>query len=203
MAGVRAIQSVGESLRIYLQATYPADLQAAFPCTFQVLSSGQLSRFEDPTESTVTVTLYLYRATVSEHLRNLRPGPATVTDTPLPLELHWMLTVWSASAAAEHTVYAWAMKQMHQQPLLDASVLTAAGEWTANEAVQLIPEELSTDDLMRVWDALEPSYRLSAAYVARVVMIGSTLDSTSRPVIATRFALAQDADPRTAKGQLP
>lgn len=203
MAGVRAIQSVGESLRVYLQATYPAALQAAYPCTFQVLSSGQLARFEDPTETTVAVTLYLYRVSVSEHNRNVRPGPGLSTDTPLPLELRWLLTVWSASAAAEHTVFAWAMKQLHQQSLLDASILTAAGEWGAGEAVQLIPEELTIEELMRVWDALEPSYRLSAAYVARVVTIGATTDSTSRPVIATRFEVGQDADPRAARQVRP
>lgn len=102
-----------------------------------------------------------------------------------------MLTVWSASATAEHAVFAWAMRQLHNQPLLDASVLTDKGEWTAQETVQLIPEELPLEDLMRVWDALEPSYRLSASYVARVVNIGPVEEEVAGPVIATRFGITQ------------
>ena len=54
--------------------------------------------------------------------------------------------------------------------------------------IQLIPAELSTEDIMRIWDALEPSYRLSVSYIARVVRIDSTRVEQVRPVVATRFS---------------
>ena len=193
MAGVHAIRSVGESIRVFLLASYPADLAAAFPCTFQVLSSGQLARFEDPTESTVTVTLYLYRVTVCEHPRNGRSGhSSSVPDRSLPLELHWLMTVWSASPAAEHAVFAWAMRELHARPLLDASTLTADGEWGASETVQVIPEELPIESMMRIWDALDPSYRLSASYVARIVRVDPPARTAPLPVLAVRLGVGQE-----------
>lgn len=185
MASFRAIHSVGESLRVYLQASYPRELRDAFPCTFQVLSSGQLARFEDPTESSVALTLFLYRATVSEHARHARlPGSSMHANPSLPLELHWMMTVWAASAAAEHIVFAWAMHQLHVHPLLDEGTLTSDGGWEPGDTVQVIPEELPVESLMRIWDSLEPTYRLSSSYVARVVRIGAGVAKPDRPIVS-------------------
>jgi hypothetical protein len=44
---------------------------------------------------------------------------------------------------------------------------------------------------LRIWDALGPKYRLSIAYVARVVRIDRTAIPAS-PVVATRFTLEQN-----------
>jgi hypothetical protein len=41
--------------------------------------------------------------------------------------------------------------------------------------------------MMRVWDALDPAYRLSVAYLARVVRIDREPISAGRPVVATRL----------------
>jgi hypothetical protein len=41
---------------------------------------------------------------------------------------------------------------------------------------------------MRIWDALEPSYRLSVSYIARVVRIDGDA-SRGLPVVATRYRL--------------
>ncbi|HPE04331.1 MAG TPA: Pvc16 family protein, partial [Thauera sp.] len=54
--------------------------------------------------------------------------------------------------------------------------------------------ELPTEDLMRIWDALSPSYRLSVSWVARLVRIDPERDDTlHRPVVAGRFRYAEDA----------
>jgi hypothetical protein len=46
---------------------------------------------------------------------------------------------------------------------------------------------------MRVWDALEPSYRLTTSYVARVVRIdGTTVAEEYAPVITSRFDLVKN-----------
>lgn len=191
MAGIRAIQSVGESLRLFLQSTYPQELQEAYPCTFQVLSSGQLSQFEDPTEASVAVTLFLYRVTVSEHARSgYQRGYTSPGRRPaLPVELHWMLSVWASSPAAEHVVFAWAISQLEDMQLLDGSLLTPEGGWSESDTVQLLPEELRLEDLMRVWDALQPSYRLSASYVARVVPIDVYAPPAPPPIVTARIGI--------------
>lgn len=190
LASIHAIQSVGESLRMYLQSSYPSELRSRFPCTFQLLSSGQLARFEDPADSAVAVTLFLYRTTVNEQLRNRRRRvDGTDVSPALALDLHWMLTVWASNAQAEQTVYAWALGQLHLQPVFDAGLLTADGGWDASEVVQILPHELTLEEMLRVWEALEPSYRLSASYVARTVIIDPAAAAGPLPVVAARFSL--------------
>jgi hypothetical protein len=186
MTNVLAIHSVGESLRTYLDASYPAELRAAHPCEFKLVSSGELSGDVD---LDAVLSLYLYRVTVNEHARNVRRvmDPAR-ENLPLAVDLHYLLTVWSKSAFTEHVVMAWAMRQLHQHPVFDASSLTPEASWGAGDFVQVIPSELTTADIMRIWDALDPGYRLSVSYVARVVRIDSDPEIVGRPVVASRFA---------------
>jgi hypothetical protein len=83
---------------------------------------------------------------------------------------------------------AWAMRQLHLHPLLDASSLSPEPAWDADEVIQIVPAELSTEDIMRIWDALEPSYRLSASYIARTVRLDPHELPEALPVVATRYA---------------
>jgi len=187
LANYLAFHSIGEALRVYLQSTYPQELDDQYKCTFEVLSSGELSDYKDPTSTTVALTLYLYRVTINETLRN-RYQPArqpSGEDPALPVDLHWLLSVWSTSSAAEHSVFAWAMSQLEQQPLLDSTMLPPEAGWKEGDTVQLLPEELPLDEVMRVWESLEPSYRLSASYVTRTVRLDRHY-AAPPPVIAIR-----------------
>jgi hypothetical protein len=186
VTNVLAIHSVGESLRTYLDASYPADLRALHPCEFKLLSSGELA---GDVELDGAFSLYLYRVTVNEHARNLRRTTDPLRDNvPLAVDLHYLLTVWSRSAFTEHVVLAWAMRQLHQHPVFDASSLSSEAAWGAGDFVQVLPAELSTEDVMRIWDALDPGYRLSVSYIARVVRIDTDPVLDGLPVVATRFA---------------
>jgi hypothetical protein len=190
LANVRAFQAIGEALRTYLSTAYPAELREEFPCSFELVSTGQLAEFADPTgEATVACTLFLYRTTINEQLRNtLQPSSAQSRNVAaLPVELHWMLSVWSNSAAAEQIVFAWALSQLSQQPLLDLTTLNGAG-FQPSEVVQLLPEELPLEQLMRVWESIQPSYRLSMTYVTRVVRL-DIANVSPPPVIAARLLL--------------
>ena len=44
--------------------------------------------------------------------------------------------------------------------------------------------ELSNEDLMRIWDAIDPSYRVSVPYVARVVQLDLEPSQEGAPVVA-------------------
>lgn len=190
MANFRAFHAVGEALRVYLNTTYSQTaLAVEFPCSFQLLSTGQLANFEDPADSSVACTLFLYRVTISEQLRNaLQPGRAQPPLQPaLPVELHWMLSVWATAAAAEQIVLAWAMQQLNRQPLLDTGMLLGA-DFEPGDVVQVIPEELPLEGVMRVWESLEPSYRLSATYVTRIVRLDMQ-DAQPPPVVAIRLSV--------------
>ncbi len=186
MANVFAIHSVGNSLATYLRNSYPEPLRTDHPCQFRLLSSGELA---DLGEIDTTLTLYLYRVTMNEHVRNRnRATHMDEHDVPLAVDLHYLLTVWSNSALAEQTILAWAVRQLYLFPTLSASSLTPEAGWGDNDIIQVVPAELSTEDLMRIWDALDPTYRLSVPYVARVVRIDPDAPGGGRPVVATRLA---------------
>jgi len=187
MANLRAIHSVGYSLVTYLQNAYPEPLRTEQPCDFRLLSSGELV---DPGDIAPALSVYLYRVTINEHLRNSTlVGQGAGSRPPLSLDLHFLLSVWAESALAEHTILAWTMRELHRHPVLDLSSLSPEAEWSPGDFVQLIPAELSTEDIMRVWDALEPPYRLSVSYIARVVRIDGEPVAT-QPAVSTRFSWA-------------
>jgi hypothetical protein len=135
------------------------------------------------------VSLFLYRVTHNEHLRHsLRSTDSSRSLAPLALDLHYLVTAWGRTGQAEQVIFAWVLRQLYEAQTLNASTLLPSAGWNADEVVQLIPAELSNEDLMRVWDALEPSYRLTTSYVARVVRIdGTTVADEYAPVISSRF----------------
>ena len=108
---------------------------------------------------------------------------------PLSVDLHYLLTIWTDSAPAEHAILAWTMQQLYRHPTLNLSSLTPEADWSQEYVIHIIPAELTNEDMMRIWDALEPSYRLSVSYIARAVRIDpAPADRTEhRPVVATRF----------------
>lgn len=198
MANIAAIRSVGSSLAEYLERSYQA---AVFPpdvtkptCTFDVVSGSAIQKVEDPENSAVSVQIFLYHVGTDPHLRNSGRLAAPDMVPPLSVALHYLFTFWSTSADNEHLVLAWTMLHLQATPLLDATILSSEAGWTAEEVVQLIPEELSTSDVMRVWDTLQPKFRLSVGYVARVVRIEPDEIPEQRAVVATRFNYAVPAE---------
>ncbi|MBW4484542.1 MAG: DUF4255 domain-containing protein [Tildeniella torsiva UHER 1998/13D] len=203
MANVRAIHSVGESLVTYLQTAYltfqrqqeqlalaagpEGAVALTFPdCQFRLLSSNAMDDVDG--ESDTLLSLYLHRVAINEHLRNSRPANGLPRqEVPLSVDLHYLLTVWADSALAEHILLAWTMRQFHRLPILDESYLSTDAGWGPGEVVQIIPAELSNEDMMRIWDTLKPSYHLSVAYIARVVQIEVDEVEDSQPVVAMRL----------------
>ena len=184
MANRLAIHSVGASLAKFLSDAYPAPLRIQHPCQFRLLSSGQMTA---PDDDGAILSLFLYRVTMNEHLRNVsgvnRPSGSSV---PLSLDLHYLMTVWADGALAEQTILAWAMHEIYRRPVLDASSLSPEAQWGPGEVIQLIPAELSNEDIMRIWDAIEPTYRLSVSYIARMVRIEEVDDRVGNRVVAVR-----------------
>lgn len=186
MANVFGIHSVSSSIATFLRNTYPAQIGGRdMPgCEFEAFSSGELAGdLDDATR----ITLYLFRVTVNEHHRQSRPrGAASEANAPLGLDLHYLLTAWGGTALDEQVTLAWAMQQLHRFPVLDVSSLSPEANWDRDEVIQLIPAELEVDEIMRIWDALAPSYRLSVSYVARVVRLDPETDEDVFPPVVSR-----------------
>jgi hypothetical protein len=109
-------------------------------------------------------------------------------NMPLSLDLHYLMSIWTDKALTEHVVLAWAMRQLHLNPMLSISSLSPEAGWSPGDVVQIIPAELSNEDVMRIWDAIDPPYRLSVSYIARVVRIDPDEITESRPVVAMRLS---------------
>jgi hypothetical protein len=199
MANIAAIRSVGVSLADYLSRSYalaefPEDV-AKPDCRFSVVSSGQIQEEDDPAESRASVLIFLYHVSIDPHLRNSgRVHTPEMPSPPLSVALHYLFTFWSDSADSEHLVLAWTMLRLQTTPLLDSTILSGEAGWTAEDMVQLIPEELSNEDMMRIWDTLRPDYRLSLGYVARVVRIEPEPRAEHPPVVATRLNFSVPAN---------
>lgn len=200
MANLLAIHSIGESLVSYFTKAYQAlsdeqqdKLDLSAKPFFTLLSSKELgggANSAEPTQSRPALTLYLYRVTMNEHLRN-QPYTGVPSDAPPPLalDLHYLMTVWADNAKDEHRLLTWAMHLLHTHQTLSASDLNDDGGWGPGEMIQLIPAELSNEDLMRIWDAFQRPYALSASYIARVVRIAPDESPTGKPVVSRRISI--------------
>lgn len=185
MASVFAISAVCAGLAQHLRLAHQLSAVKDTSCQFTVVGTKDLKDL--PNKST-TCAIFLYRITYNEHTRN----PARVqTRAPLTVDLHLLISLWADSPLKEQTILGWVMQQLHDSPVLDRSLLGASGQFVDGEVVQLIPEELSVDDMSKLWQLLVPPYRPSATYIARNVKIGSEHQAAA-PVVATRFAVSDE-----------
>ncbi len=186
MGNVFSIHSVGSSIITRLRNAYPQALRDEIDCDFALFSSKDMHDGGDLT--TTTVALYMYRVTMDQHLRRReRITPNQGRNTPLALNLHYLFTVWTDSVYHEQSVLAWLMRELYQYPVLDRSALTPEAEWQADDIIQLIPAELTNEDVLHIWEGLGAAYRLSFSYIARVVRIDVEPEPEHPPVIVKRF----------------
>ncbi len=199
MALVGAVHSVGDSIARHLTGIHAIQRgeQTAQPnpdwvlpeCVFEQVSGAQLNTNFDAGEN--KITLHLFRMSQDKNMRTASDPrfPGDPRARPLSVELHYLVTIWAADSRDEQTLMAWTMLELEKAALLDQAILQPRVHWTPEETVQLQLTEMSHEDMMRIWDALQPDYRLSSTYVARPVRIETGRHRDSSPVIATRLDL--------------
>lgn len=175
MADYRAIMGVSEAVMGMLRLSYDQN-DFNNQADFKVFTS------KDFTENTVTngASLFVYRIFCNGAFRT-PPGrnsaDGTRLDTPLPIEVHFLITVWGTQASFQNSLAGWIMRVLEDTPVIPASILNSAipDIFHPDETVDIILAELKTEDLFRIWDVLGlNAYQLSIPYVARVVKIDST-----------------------------
>ena len=152
----------------------------------------QAKDYQNPMEE--GVSLYLYRVATGSR-RNLpsRVGPqGQQYRPPLPIDLYYMLTVWAKTAIKQQRLMGFCIRELEDTPLLPASLLNHFGPerdiFRPDEAVELIFEPLSLQDLSNVWEPLKPNIQPSTTYVARMVSIESSVELPGgRPVQTREF----------------
>ena len=175
MADFRAIMGVSEAVIGMLRLSYDQN-DFNNPADFKVFTS------KDFTENTITngVSLFVYRIFCNGAFRS-PPGrigrDGSRVDTQLPIELHFLITLWGTQASFQNTLAGWVMRVLEDTPVVPASILNSAvpGVFHPDETVDIILAELKTEDLFRIWDVLGlNAYQLSIPYVARIIKIDST-----------------------------
>jgi Pvc16 N-terminal domain len=143
------------------------------------------------------VSIFLYRVTPNATRRNDPPRvtPGGYRTLPLlPLDLFYLLTVWGGNAVAQQRLLGWAMRTLQDTPILTAGMLNEGSPerdiFRHEETVELVLDPLSLQDMNVIWDLFklgQPQVlQLSITYVARVVVLDSTVFVTDAGPVQTR-----------------
>ncbi len=156
----------------------------------------------DPSQSTRHgLNLFLYRTEMNTGWRNQpmpqHAKPGETGQPPLPLNLHYLLSVYSAEddEVEGHKVLGYAMGLLHDHPVLSRaeleSALSTSDLHEQIERVRITYEPLSLDDMFRIWGSLNTAYRMSVAYEVTAVLIESQRPTVTPLPVLTPAIVAQ------------
>jgi hypothetical protein len=159
------------------------------------------------------LNLFLYHVTPNQGWRNERlpsrdsAGKTRLSNPPLALDLHYLLSAYGAEDLHADILLGYAMQLLHETPVLSRSAITTAlnpspplgsglppalqalaacGLADQLEQIKITPEYLNTEEVSKLWTAVQSHYRPTAAYVATVVLIESTLPARATLPVLSR-----------------
>ena len=159
------------------------------------------------------LNLFLYLVTPNAALRNRdlpsrdASGTRRLTNPPLALDLHYMVSAYGAADLQAEILLGYAMQLLHEHPVLprasiraaltpspDVGVvlppalraLAASGLADQLEQIRISPHAMSTEEMARLWSAMQTHYRPSATYLATVVLIEAERPTVSPLPVLTR-----------------
>ena len=132
------------------------------------------------------------------------PAGDAPTNPPLALDLHYMLTAYGALNLQAEVLLGYAMLLLHQTPVLSRAAirkslnpptppvtgsllpsvyqaLQASTLADQLEQIKITPEVMNTEELSKLWTAIQTHYRPTATYMATVVLI-QPVATTSAPL---------------------
>ncbi len=158
---------------------------------------------------TSQLNLFLYQVSPNPGWRNegLPSRDAAgrrLTNAPLALNLHYLLSAYSGGDLNAELLLGYAMQWLHETPVLTREMirtaltpsplpgtpleraLEASGLADQIELVKLTPEYLNTEEMSKLWTATQSHLRPTAAYVASVVLIEASAPVRSPLPVLTR-----------------
>lgn len=154
------------------------------------------------------LNLFLYHVAPNPGWRNAAlpsrdADGAHVSNPPLALDLFYLLTAYGEKDFQAEVLLGYAMQIFHETPVLTRDMIRAAlgssggppvdANFSSNlqqfvaadlaeqvEQIKIIPQSMSTEEMSKLWTALQTAYRPTAAYQISVVLIES-----KRPVKPT------------------
>jgi hypothetical protein len=142
------------------------------------------------------LNLFLHRVTPNPALSNTdlptRDDRSQLVKRPrLALDLHYLLTAYATQELHAEILLGYAMEMFHETAILPRNMVRAALQGGVNgailppafqtadparladqiELIKIQPENLSIDDMSKLWTALQTHYRTTVGYLISVVLI--------------------------------
>ncbi len=200
MAHTNAIAVTSRAILGLLEDAVPRE---TFPnARFQIVQASDLEAGVRPVAE--GATLYLYRVAFSSNRRTLPPRTDALGRrfrSPIPVDLHYLLTAWSSDAQQQQRLLGWAIRTLANTPVIPSGYLNrfatgGADVFSGPEAVELIGDQISLQDLDNIWDVARNRQQPSAAYLIRQLALDSELSLNEFPPAQTRvLAMGQIGTP--------
>ncbi len=174
------------------------------------------------TNEPAQLNLFLYRVTPNAALRNdglasRGPNGERLTNPPLALDLHYLLTAYGAQEFYPEALLGYGMQVLHEVPFLSRDLIRGTWSGPINDPVEqaladsglvdqieyikLTPQNLSTEELSKLWTAFQAKYRMGAGYVATVLLIQAA--AAARAALPVLKQGPNDGGPRALGTPIP
>jgi Pvc16 N-terminal domain len=173
-------------------------------------------KLDDP-DAGPSLNLFLYRVTPNPGWRNERlpaydGNGSRLTNPPLALDLHYLLTAYGASDFHAEILLGYAMSVLHERPVLDRAAIRRALDPTPLgpsilppafqalaasdladqvESVTITLDPVDSEEMSRLWSAIQAHYRPTAAYLVSVVLIEAVKPSRAALPVLDRAVFVQ------------
>ena len=159
------------------------------------------------------LNVFLYQVTSNVGWRNeLLPARAAngarISNPPLAIDLHYLLSAYGSQDLNAEVLLGYAMQLLHETPVftrnqlrtvlgapspIDGSILpspfgslSAAALAEQVEMLKITPVFLTSEELSKLWTAMQARYRPSMAYLVSVLLIQSDAPARSAPPVLKR-----------------
>ena len=172
------------------------------------------------------INLFLYHVAPNPGWRNVGLASRDdqgerLTNPPLALDLYYLLSTYGKNDFDGEILLGYAMQMLHETPVLPRNAIrTALGNGPPNngqpvtsgllpvgpltaadladqvEQIKIVPQALNTEEISKLWMAMQGRYRPTAAYQASVVLIESSKPTReTRPVMQRNILVQPFARP--------
>jgi len=174
-----------------------------------VLTNGALSN--------PTVNIFVYQVTPNTGWRNVdlasrNSAGDRLTNPPMALDIHYILSAYAEDDLHAEMLLGGAMQLLHEMPGLDRNRITTAlatlsvelqgcGLADQIERIKITPEPLNSEEMSKLWSAIQSNYRPSVVYLATVVLIQE--EKPGRSALPVLVRGANDSGPAIQPNLIP
>lgn len=185
-----AIKATSRTIADLLQREFEADPDLAMFFSGAGAMRVYLDSPADMSGSQAGLSVWLYRIARDDVTLNRPPEritPTTVLSSPFPARLHYLVcpvveVQGVDGPETEQIILCKALQVLHDHPRLSGVDLSA--DFVRRDLeIGVRFETLSIEELARIWDALETSYRTSVSYEVTVVDIRAAVPDTVGPPV--------------------